>query len=40
MILHRDELCPPTRLGNGLHHDELIGPHRAGANVADFAALD
>lgn len=40
MVLHTDELGPTILLGDGLHHGELVGPHRAGTDVADLAALD
>ena len=40
MILHAHELGPPVLLGRKLHQSELICPHGAGSNVADFARLD
>ena len=40
MILHADELDPAVFLGTALHHDELIGPHAGGADVADFSGFD
>lgn len=38
LILHGNELSPTVLLGTELHHRELIGSHRAGSDVANFAA--
>lgn len=40
LVLHGDEFGPAVLVGAGLHHGELVGPHAAGAEVADFAALN
>ena len=40
VVLHADKLGPPVSLSGELHLGELVGPHGAGTNVADFARLD
>lgn len=40
MVLHADELGPPSPLGGGLHRRELIGPHAARADIPHFPTLD
>lgn len=40
LVLHGNEFGPAVLVGTGLHHGELVGPHAAGADVADFAAFD
>ena len=39
MVLHGHELRPSMLLCHVLHHGELIGPHRAGADIPNLPAL-
>jgi hypothetical protein len=40
VVLHADELGPAVSFRSELHLGKLVGPHRAGSDVAHLARLD